>query len=785
MAQTRPDLVSGFDAETEGWRTSTSDAAISWKPTDGTPDGYLSGTGLPGTNIWHFVSPTSWSGDWTDYKVLMFDFSIVSRHYPDVDRAGMVVIQGNNGQEMTWTGSTPIWTWVHYEVSLAAQSFGVDQETFDAIIADVAELRILAEFSEATETLGLDSVVVTAEPPEEHGANLVSRFTDGTDEGWRTVDDVTLSVVDVGLPGPSLNGVDWMDGRLWKYATPLSWSGDWRQFKALRFNMHWTGEQSYHESVEVIRIFGANGQTLSWNGSVTAGVWMYRNIPLTAETFGVSPELLEETLSHVSEMWIMAEWGGARDVAHLDNVELTTGPSIFTQSLISRFDDSDEGWFGYDNATVTWAPDSGISGSALKSVDGGTGQARFQSPNAWAGDWRRFQTLRFMVRIQTNRRADYPGYVEVVGWDGQVLRVDLPAPWPSWTPYTVALTPETFNVEVEEFEAVMSDVASMRIYSDFITGSGNADTTFLDNVMLLTENDPGLPPDRWSGFEDGDDGWRYGGWNTGSEDWSFRGMAPHSATDGNPDGNLQNTDTDDWTYWFTPETWAGDWRGLESVAFDFKIIQGTPDDLFETRMISICSPWANLHADVEILPVPGQWERFSFELTPDTFGVSQEVFDQVMGDVTFLGIRSEWIIGAERQGLDNVRISKADENYWNWISQFFTSTEMADENITGKFADPDLDESDNWSEFNADTIPKDANSVLRIISIEPTEAGLRVRWTGGVESRQILERTFDLTEPISWQPIITKEPPTMAEEEHDDTVQDSDGQYYRVKAVRP
>ena len=208
------------------------------------------------------MSPTNWAGDWSSYKVLKFDFSIPTRHYPDLDRAGMVVIVGTNGQQMTWTASTPLWTWTHYEVSLKPSAFSVDQATYDAIMTNVAELRILAEFTTATETVGLDNVLVTAAPPVAQ-AELVSRFTDGTIQGWRPVDDVTLSVVEDGRPSFGLYANDWMDGRTYRVATPTNWAGDWSVFKELSFDMRWSGANAAGPTPEIVRIFGANGQTLS------------------------------------------------------------------------------------------------------------------------------------------------------------------------------------------------------------------------------------------------------------------------------------------------------------------------------------------------------------------------------------------------------------------------------------------------------------------------------------------------------------------------------------------
>jgi hypothetical protein len=781
LAQTPPDLASSFDASADNWRPSTNTATLAWQATGGTPDGHLRGTGPAGTNAWFFVSPESWSGDWSGYKVLKFDFSIPSRHYPDAGQAGMVVIVGTNGQQMTWAASTPLWTWTHYEADLSPAAFGVDQATFDGIVTSVAELRILAEFSASTETVGLDNVLVTTTPPEAHSTDLVSRFTDGTIQGWRPVDDVTLTAVQTGQPSFGLKADDWMDGRSYKIAMPTTWAGDWRPFQVLEFDMHWTGEAAAHANVEIVRIFGANGQILSWSNSLTGGVWTHRAIPLEPGSFGVSAAQLEAVLAHVSDMWIFGEFGGSDDITHLDNVILTAntnGPPRLTQNLVARFDTDAEGWVGFDNSTLTWAATNGISGGGLQSVDAGSGTARFQSPDAWSGDWRAFTTLRFVIRPQVSARSDFNTGIWITTWNGSSLYLSLPKPYGSWTPCTVDLTPETFGVTSNEFEAIMADVACLWIDADLVNGSGAVDTTRLDNVMLLTESGAGLAPDHRSDFETGNENWRYGAWNTGAADWSFSsGLAPHVATGGNPGGHLENTDTGDWTYWFTPETWAGDWRGLESVSFDFKIISGT--SLFETRMISLCSPWTNLHASVVTMPVPGQWMHYEFALTPATFGVSAETFERVMRDVVVLGIRSEWISGPEVEGLDNYRLSKASDAYWAWIGQYFTGTDLTDEAKSGKLANPDGDGADNWSEYVANTVPTNRLDYLRIESVAVTNTTGQLDFNTHTGRLYSVQSTTALAPTNVWNTVINDIPGTGSVMTVPITVTDAQ-QFYRL-----
>lgn len=751
LAQTPPDLSSTFAEGIENWRTTDLTAVEAWQSSGGAPGGYLQGSRAGSTNAWHFLSPESWAGNWSGYRVLKFDISIPSRHYPDLDRAGMVVIVGANGQQMTWTGSTPLWTWTHYEVSLMPSSFGVDAATFDGIMSSVAELRILAEFTTANEMVGLDNVLVTAAPANAHQTDLVSRFTDSTIQGWRPVDDVTLSAVEDGQPSFGLKANDWMDGRNYKIAAPVSWAGDWRQYRQLSFDMLWTGASAAHADVELIRIFGANGQSLSWSGSLTNSVWTHRSIPLTSESFGVSAGQFEAVMSHVSEMWIVGEFGDGNDVTYLDNVILATStnnPPRLTHNLVSRFDTGDEGWVVYDLGTMTWRSTNGISGGALESVDAGGGTARFQSPDAWIGDWREFKTLRFMLKSQVSSRSTFTVEIWIITWNGASLTLTLPEVYGSWTPYTLDLSPQTFGVSTNEFDAIMRDVACLWIQSDLVSGTGSADTTLLDNVMLLTETGPGIPPDRWSDFETGNQEWRTGAWNDGPQDWSFRSLANHVATDGHPAGHIENADTGDWTYWFSPESWAGDWRGLQSVSFDFKIISGS--SLFDTRMISICSPYTNLLASVSTMPVPGEWMHYEFSLTPATFGVSAELFDKVMRDVVLLGIRSEWVNGSELEGLDNVRLTKASDAYWTWISRYFTGPDLTDENKAGKLADFDGDGADNWSEFIADTVPTNRLDCLRIESITVANGVCALGFNTRTGRRYSVESASALFQTNTW-----------------------------------
>lgn len=716
VAQTPPDLTASFESTVENWRATDAGATLAWEASGGNPAGYLRASGPGGT--WHFVSPAGWAGDWSGYRALKFDLAIPSRHYADQDTAGVLVIVGANSNTMTWNGPTPLWTWTHYEVSLDPAGFGVDQATFDGIMTNVAELRILAEFTTAAETVGLDNVLVTGAPIEVHTRDLVERFTGAVKSGpfvagWGPVDDVTLYAATEGQPLFSLYCDDWQNGQIFKVVSPPEWAGDWRGFAELRFDYKWTSNATGGGATNLLQIFGANGLVLTWNAPVIRGAWQHFVVPLTPASFGVDAATFESVMRYVSKIWILGEYNDGNDELWLDNIVVATGPEtprIFTTSLVSRFGADAEGWVVFDGATLSWDAAGGFTGGAIACTDTGTGNARFASPDSWSGDWRAFQSLRFLLRLDSGLRGEFDPVVSIVGFNGQTLSVSPPPPYSTWCPYTLDLTPSTFGVSPEEFAAVITNVAHVTITADLITGY---DRTWLDDVTLLAQGafaEP--PPERFSGFDTDTEGWRKGGNTAGA--WGLLPAAPEYRTDGNPDGCIAANDEYDLTYWFSPSSWAGDWRGHESIAFDLRIIQNCGSVLAPGTMLAVVSVHGELLQSVAESPELSGWNHYEFALTPAAFGVSQAQFDTVMRDAAMVAIRSEWIMDCEKEGLDNVRLSKAPEAYWLWLAGYLNAAQLGDEAIAGKSADADGDGQNNWAEYVAGTIPTDGNDLLRL-----------------------------------------------------------------------
>lgn len=714
------ELSSDFSEDTQHWRASDGEVMLSHHTANG---GHLRGQS-DGAQ-WSFRSPESWSGNWSAYRVIRFDLGITSGDYADAETAGLVRILGENGQTMEWQGPTPLWSWTRYEISLAPASFNVDEATFNAIVANVAELQILGEFNDSVnETVGIDGVTVTSVPVQAFTSDLVERFTDpvvanGKVAGWSPVDDCTLTAEPIASPLFGLKATDWRQGLNFKIASPASWAGDWRAFSEVRFDIRWTSDVSDATNAgnELVTIFSANGTVLKWSRPLVRNQWTHVVLPLEAASFGVDQATFENAMAHVSQIWIRGEFNNGLDQTTYDNIVVAVGqdqPPAFSTMLSEDFDTGPAGWLVYDNASLSWSANGGISSGAISSTDTGQGLAKFASPDAWSGDWSAFRSLRFLIRpdrvIGTDPTliADAAPVLTIHGFNNQSLQATLARPMREWTPYTIDLTPATFGVDQATFDAVITNVAHITLMSDLVFG---LDTSSLDFIAMDPDGFPErVPTDLFSGFDSSEEGWRKGGRNSNATIWTILTQpSAHGAIEGNPPGSITINDEEATAYWFSPESWAGDWRGRRSLSFDLKIIDGT-DVLPAGDMLRIFSQAGTLTQTIATaqLPVPGAWVGYEFELSAAAFGVSEDLYQRVMRDVSRVGIRSEWISGPETEGLDNVRITKGDEGYWTWLGGYLGNVNGLLATVAGKTGDIDGDGQTNDAEFLSLTAPDNA-----------------------------------------------------------------------------
>lgn len=710
------DLASSFDLGSEGWRPSTNTAAVAWQNSGGTPDGYLRGSGA--NTPWYFVSPPKWAGDWRAYRVLKFDLALVNRQYPDAARNGLVVLRGTNGLELVWSGLSPEFTWTHYEVQLLPSAFQVDQATFDSVLQGVSELRLLGEYTTASEQVGLDNVVVTSQGPVSPTNDLMSLFSSGT-EGWRPVDDVTLVHTTAefdGNGGGKLRGDDWADGRVYWFASPVSWAGDWSQFKTLLFDLALTGGTGTIDGAN-LRLLGANGQQLEASlGIPSSGAWRHYTVDLSPATFGVTADFFAGVMAHVSEMRLRGEYINGGESELLDNVIVTRQLRfpLVAHDLLANFDAGLEDWRIVGNGTPQWSAAGGNPDGFLRGSDGGSGVWYFVSPESWSGDWSLFKQIRFQMKFLSG--AYGTGATDLVHlrtYDGQELVAGGVVQAYSWTPYTLDLTPTNFGVDRATFDAAIRNVKELWIRGES-TGVGD-DTSGLDGVVVTRSDAPVIPPDRLTRFDTGTEGWRA----SGGVSISWRSSGGH------PDGYLNGSDgnSDRWGF-ASPEAWCGDWRFYRLLAFDYRIVSGSYG-FGLGDFVQILG--ANGQILVGGIPQPNNtWTRYEVPLTAAHFGVSEEVFAQVMHNVVQVVLLAETVSGDDQEAIDNVALTRASATYLTWRDQHWISPDRENDLISGVSADPDGDGADNWSEFTAGTAPTNRLDFFRLESLTPAPDGCQV-----------------------------------------------------------
>lgn len=159
-----------------------------------------------------------------------------------------------------------------------------------------------------------------------------------------------------------------------------------------------------------------------------------------------------------------------------------------------------------------------------------------------------------------------------------------------------------------------------------------------------------------STFDTDMEGWRPGGYDD-SVILSWTGDG------GNPGGYLSGEDNkgNDWWYFISPTSWAGNWSGYSSLEFDLKIFyaEGTVATVAAPPMVVIYDGDGNKleWTDKNNFPPNFDWTHYFIRLNAETFGVTENYFNSVISDVKELRIRGEYVYQDDIEGLDNVRVS--------------------------------------------------------------------------------------------------------------------------------
>jgi len=134
--------------------------------------------------------------------------------------------------------------WEHFTIPLTAETFGVDETTFDAVLANVTSFWVRTEMHSGPDTAGLDVVQV--------GSAYLSNF-DASSEEWSSGGDGTMEWFPVGgYDGGFIQISDWAAG-VWSWLiAPASWAGDWSSLKGQNIEFwYYTDRPSYSAVVKI------------------------------------------------------------------------------------------------------------------------------------------------------------------------------------------------------------------------------------------------------------------------------------------------------------------------------------------------------------------------------------------------------------------------------------------------------------------------------------------------------------------------------------------------------
>jgi hypothetical protein len=160
-------LESNFDNGDEGWLIYGDAENFSYHMIGGNPGGFISADDQVSGEIWYFVSPDTWGGDWNPFLggTISYDLKLISgdSNYHDVVEDVFIVEDVDAGNWAKWTsGIAPILdTWKHYEVTVSENNFEIiGNKTWDQIISNVSFIVIRGEYIIGPDTEGIDNVRV-------------------------------------------------------------------------------------------------------------------------------------------------------------------------------------------------------------------------------------------------------------------------------------------------------------------------------------------------------------------------------------------------------------------------------------------------------------------------------------------------------------------------------------------------------------------------------------------------------------------------------------------------
>jgi Laminin B (Domain IV)/RTX calcium-binding nonapeptide repeat (4 copies) len=318
--------------------------------------------------------------------------------------------------------------------------------------------------------------------------------------------------------------------------------------------------------------------------------------------------------------------------------------------------------------TQTYAATDGNPDGSLRGVEGGSGIWYFVAPAEYLGNQEAFYggSLSFDLRQDVATNQFDESDVLLTG-GGLTLALDVGAnPGTGWTSYSASLAlgggwkiaNTAGRVATEtEIRSVLADLQSLQIRGEFVNGTAG-DASNLDNVNMSKTP---VVPDEFIGPK------IKSTFDTDTEGWSFIADVKEFnwvANGGNPGGYLESVDFTTGQVWYNvaPAKFLGNKAAYSGGTLQFDLKQSSTGSQFDADDVVITGGGVTIAFST--LANPGiDWTHYSVNLDTATdwrignaAGVvaTQAQINAVLGDITAIHIRGEYIAGPDTGGLDNV-----------------------------------------------------------------------------------------------------------------------------------
>jgi hypothetical protein len=325
-------------------------------------------------------------------------------------------------------------------------------------------------------------------------------------------------------------------------------------------------------------------------------------------------------------------------------------------AVITGFDTGLDGWRVTGDNAMTWQSTGGNPGGCMSVNDLATGDNNLSvaSP-AYLGDWRAMSPSDSLTAdfwfVNSSGGALYyaPYFFRIAGPGGSALAlVGTIPPQSAWTRIGVPIDPAAWTLESGSWSALLADVNSLTIESEFVTGD---EVVKLDNVRLTGSVTRVFEPCVVETFN-----------SAGLGDWSFQdtGGASNPGSGGDGGGYCLVADASAYSYAFAPSRFLGDWSSLAvggylTIEVRVASASGTAFDVPEFIRLSGPGGVAAVPMLTTALPPVGRlWKRYTYPLDGSAWTVSSGTWAGLLANVTEVRIQTEFYSSTEQIGIDNL-----------------------------------------------------------------------------------------------------------------------------------